>query len=94
MAIPGKGGNLREQHCQVLLGSEHPCRPNSEGPTATLEGTEKTASSQKASRNIWRKKSEIRKWAHRVEGTLKRVLVGCFADTGKENRKETSSRKK
>lgn len=60
----------------------------------TLEGSEEQmgreegVSSQDA-RKVWRKKSEIRNWGHRVEGTLKHGLPGCVSSTpgGKEGRK-------
>lgn len=56
---------------------------------------EEAVSSQDASRRLWRKKSKIRNWGHRVEGTLKHGLRGCVSSTpgGRAGREGSASKK-
>lgn len=87
----------KRQQCQALLG----CGPKSGDLKITLGGSEEqmereeVVSSQDASRKVWRKKSEIRNWGHRVEVTLKHGFPGCVSSTpgGRAGREKNASKK-
>lgn len=69
----------KRQQCQALLGmrlSLETSKPHRRDRKNKWKGKR-----QDASRRVWRKKSEIRNWGHRVEGTLKRGLPGCVSST-------------
>lgn len=108
MVVPGRGdvftcalpGKPREES---VLSQEKTAVPSTSGMRPSLETSKPHGRDQKnkwkgkrqdASRRVWRKKSEIRNWGHRVEGTLKRGLPGCVSSTpGGRADREGSERK-